>query len=577
MFFDFLTRFLKLNTVPDAILENASRTVFSFFSSLEPSTVIQTHSLNLSVLLRRGGKKWRRVRLRFVSLIYLENVNVTLNHRRVLENINFNLEAGQVWAVRGRNGAGKSTFLKLLRGEVWPDHGVGTRAFSIVSDEPRESPIGVRERVAFVSPEMQDRYVRLELPVTGLEVVRTGFHQTDFLSYPLEDAQLERADKLIEDLRLEDLREKSVGQMSKGQLRQILLARALVGAPRVLMLDEFFSGVDADSRTRLSEIVGNVARDGTPILYTTHRQDETLVCTTHELEIARGRIVRQGQVESRGSRLEVRRSVSLETTRISSGTPEIILQITDSHVFLGRAQDDATALDGSADGGFKHVLHDLNWTIKRGQHWVVVGHNGAGKSTLARLVRGELNPAVGGAITRFGLERMPLWDIQRRVGLISNDVQVQHRVDAPGWVIVASGFGASIGWTRDLEPSEKTRVDELLETLGITHLAQRSALETSHGELKKLLIARALVTAPEIVILDEPFDYLDAPSRSLLFNLVERESERSSFIVVAHRPEDIPPSATHLLALQMGYVAYRGALDAPQAQDWLSKLETSQV
>ncbi len=512
-----------------------------------------------------------------MPLIDLQNVNVTLNHRRVLEGVNFKLEVGQVWAVRGRNGAGKSTFLKLLRGEVWPDRGVGTRAFSIVSHEPRESPIGVRERVAFVSPEMQDRYVRLELPVTGLEVVRTGFHQTDFWSHPLEAAQLERADKLIEDLRLENLRDKPVGQMSKGQLRQILLARALVGGPRVLMLDEFFSGVDADSRARLLEIVGNVARDGTPILYTTHRQSETLSCTTHELEIAHGRITRQGQAESRASSLEQYSPVSLEIARTPLSTPEIILEITNADVFLGRTQDDATALDGSGDGGFKHVLHDLNWTVQRGQHWVVVGHNGAGKSTLARLVRGELNPAVGGAITRFELEQMPLWDIQRCVGLISNDVQVQHRVDAPGWVIVASGFGASIGWARDLEPFEKTRVGELLETLEIAHLAGRSALETSHGELKKLLIARALVTAPDIVILDEPFDYLDAPSRNLLFNLVERESVRSSFIVVAHRPEDIPPSATHLLALEMGRIAYLGALDIPEAQAWLSRLETSQV
>jgi molybdate transport system ATP-binding protein len=518
-----------------------------------------------------------RVRLGFVNLIRLENINVTLNGRRVLENISFGLEVGQVWAVRGRNGAGKSTFLKLLRGEVWPDHGAGARAFSIVSGEPRESPIGVRERVAFVSPEMQDRYVRLDLPVTGLEVVRTGFHQTDFLSYPLLDAQLERADRLIKDLRLEDLRDKPVGQMSKGQLRQILLARALVGAPRVLMLDEFFSGVDAASRTRLSEIVERLAHGGTPILYTTHRLEETLGCTTHELEIAHGRITRQGQVESRAASLEQSSPVSLETPRTPSGTPEIILEITDADVFLGRALDDATALDGSADGGFKHVLHGLNWTVQRGQHWVVVGHNGAGKSTLARLVRGELNPAVGGAITRFGLTQMPLWDIQRRVGLISNDVQVQHRLDAPGWVIVASGFGASLGWTRDLEPSEKTRVDELLGTLEIAHLARRSAMETSHGELKKLLIARALVTAPDIVILDEPFDYLDSRSRALLFRLVTRESAHSSFIVVAHRPEDIPPSATHLLALESGRIAYRGEIGTTEAQDWLSRLETSQV
>lgn len=512
-----------------------------------------------------------------MSLIELQNLNVTLGGRRVLDDISFRLETGQVWAVRGANGAGKSTFLKLVRGEVWPDHGTGSRAFSIVSDEPRESPIGVRERVAFVSPEIQDRYLRLELPVTGLEAVRTGFHQTDFLSYPLEDAQLKRADTLLETLRLQVLRDKPVAQMSKGQLRQILLARALVGEPRVLMLDEFFSGVDAESRTRLFEIVQETAHDGTPIIYTTHRLEETLPRTTHELEIEHGRIVRQGRVEPRELKLEASNSISLETPGTSSQTREFILEIVDTDVFLGRPEDDATALDGSGDGGFKHVLHNLNWTMERGQHWVVVGHNGAGKSTLTRLVRGEINPALGGRIARFGTDQMALWDIQRRVGLISNEVQAQHRLDAPGWVIVASGFGASIGWARALEAHEQSRVEELLDTLEIAHLAHRSALETSHGELKKLLIARALVTAPEIVILDEPFDYLDARSRGLLFRLVAHESQRSSFIVVAHRPQDIPPSTTHLLALEAGHIAYRGTISTPEARDWLSHLQTERV
>ena len=517
-----------------------------------------------------------RVRLPIVSLIRLENLNLTLGGRRVLDGVNFTLRANQVWAVRGPNGAGKSSFLKLLRGEIWPDRGAGARVFAIVGDEPRESPIGVRERVALVSPEMQDRYLRLELPVTGLEAVRTGFHQTDYLSYPLEAAQLEAADALIEALKLNHLREKPVSQMSKGQLRQILLARALIGKPRALMLDEFFSGVDAESRTYLFEIVDSTAQGGTPILYTTHRLEETLPSTTHELEIEGGRIVRQERAETRTPSQESPRNFS-RRAGTPSLTPETILKITDTDVFLGRPQDDATARDGSGDGGFKRILRNLNWVVQRGQHWVVVGHNGAGKSTLARLVRGEINPALGGSIERFGKERMALWDIQRRIGLISNEVQAQHRLDAPGWVIAASGFGASLGWARSLEAHEKDRVNELLETLEIAHLAHRSALKTSHGELKKLLIARALVTSPEIVILDEPFDYLDARSRGLLFRLVALESIRSSFIVVAHRAEDIPPSATHLLALEAGRVAYRGAIDANEAQDWLSRLEAHRV
>jgi molybdate transport system ATP-binding protein len=107
----------------------------------------------------------------------------------------------------------------------------------------------------------------------------------------------------------------------------------------------------------------------------------------------------------------------------------------------------------------------------------------------------------------------------------------------------------------------------------VDHLADRSALETSNGELKKLLIARALVTTPEVVILDEPFDDLDTRSRALLFRLVERESTHSSLIVIAHRAADVPPSVTHLLALEMGRVRFQGEVHTPEAQAWLDQLE----
>jgi molybdate transport system ATP-binding protein len=104
-------------------------------------------------------------------------------------------------------------------------------------------------------------------------------------------------------------------------------------------------------------------------------------------------------------------------------------------------------------------------------------------------------------------------------------------------------------------------VYELLEKLQITHLAQKSALETSHGELKKLLIARSLVTHPEIVILDEAFDYLDVHSRNLLFGLIETEAERTQFVTVAHRPQDIPKLTTHAVKLEAGQIRFSGRIE----------------
>ena len=486
-----------------------------------------------------------------VLLMTLSNINLSLNAQPVLHNINFTLLEHQCWAILGANGAGISSFLQLVRGDLWHNPNEGRRTY-FFTDPPRISPIGAKGKIAFVSPEIQDRYSKLELWVTGIDVVRSGFEQTDFVHTKLLSIQEARVWKILQDFNLEHLRNKPVTEMSKGQLRRILLARALVSDPRVLMLDECFSGIDPESKKHLMQVVNNAVRAGLTVLYTTHRIEERLESTTHELKLEQGRIVDTFTEQVLKSQTKKARVLS---------KPIPLLEVQNANVYLGRVIGSETSEDGAGEPTKKLILENINLTISSGQHWAIVGHNGAGKSTLSKLLLGELEPALGGTIKRFGKDRMPIWERQARIGLISSDTQIKHRVNANGETVVASGFFGSVGWTYPLEPDQKSRVHELLEKLEITHLAQKSALETSHGELKKLLIARSLVTNPDLIILDEAFDYLDAHSRNLLFELIESEADRTQFVTVAHRPEDIPSLTTHALKLEAGRIVFAGKIE----------------
>jgi molybdate transport system ATP-binding protein len=499
------------------------------------------------------GVQWlNHVKLLSVRLITLKNINLSLNAKPVLHNISFDLLEHQCWAILGANGAGKSSFLKLVRGDLWHNPNEGTRTY-FLTDPSRESPIGAKEQIAFVSPELQDRYSKLEFWVTGIDVVRSGFLQTDFVHVSPTPEQEARVQELLKNFQLEQLRDKPVLEMSKGQLRRILLARALVSNPRVLMLDECFSGVDPESKKHLMQVVNDAARAGLTVLYTTHRTEERLEFTTHELKLERGRIVQEFQII---------KPIKLCRTKARALTePVPLIEVQNANVYLGNPVGSETSEDGSGEPTKKLILENINLTISSGEHWAIVGHNGAGKSTLSRLLLGELEPALGGTVKRFGKDRMPIWDRQARIGLISSDTQVRHRLKATGETIVASGFFGSVGWTYPLEKDQKSRVVELLEKLEIAHLAEKSALETSHGELKKLLIARSLVTNPDIVILDEAFDYLDSHSRNLLFDLIESEADHTQFVTVAHRLEDIPSLTTHALKLEAGRIVFAGKIE----------------
>jgi molybdate transport system ATP-binding protein len=503
-------------------------------------------------------------------LISLENVAVELNQTVLLENISLEIKTHDVLQIQGANGSGKSTLLKLLYGDHW--HTQGTRTYFFSS--PRASPIGAKQFTALVSPEIQERYQRLNHDRTALEVLQTGHAQTDFLYTALEPNQQQQTLAFAAQFELGALLEQPFHQLSKGQMRQVLLARALIPKPRVLFLDEFFSGVDTVARERLRGIVATYLEQGGTLVYTTHRHEKPFVQNEKIVLLKHGKIVTDFQnstannavMQTHNTRESLTQNTRAGQTQGSAPTeklekliegrtqqkPEILIEVVNASVFLGEPLDDATAPDGHALTNRTLVLENISFTLIRRQHWCITGQNGAGKSTFAKLLRGDLNPAFGGQVRWFGSSQMPIWERQTRIALVSSDAQVWHRVDATGFEVIASGFAGGIGWHRPLTATEQTQVEWLLVALEIQYLASRNALYASQGELRKLLIARALVTKPDVLILDEAFDYLDANSRQLVWQVLL--DQPSTLLVVAHRTEDQPPFATQHLEIQKGRI-----------------------
>jgi len=215
--------------------------------------------------------------------------------------------------------------------------------------------------------------------------------------------------------------------------------------------------------------------------------------------------------------------------------------------------------------GAKTVLEDICWTFEAQQNWVLLGHNGAGKSTLAKVIRRELYPLQGGRVRHFGAEGGSSWKLWQRIPLVSSEGNVLHRVSASGLsasgkTLVASGFEGWMGYAPVLEPQQEAKVLEWMDYFEVSHLRERPANQMSAGELGRCLLARAMVNDPDLLILDEPFDYLDRVTKTKLTALIST-LERTRFLLIAHRLEDIPGSATHLLRLEGGSVREQGELD----------------
>ena len=482
-------------------------------------------------------------------LVTLDDVDVRLWGRDLLRGVSFSLRERESWAVFGGNGAGKSTLLRLLRGEAWPHPASRGRRLFHLDGQPTESPIGARERIALVSAEAQDAYLRRDWAVPIEDVIRSGFTDGVWPGGPLPADGERRVDAALGSLGLGGLRRRTMVEVSTGEARRALLARALAPGPRALLLDEFVNGLDAGSRAWMLDAVSALARRGTPTVLATHRPEEVVPEASRAAILEGGRIVRSGprdEVEAAWRSLPARSAALAIPAPAIPAPPR---RSSGASLFEVRG-------DVMIDG--RRVLRGLDWTLRRGESWVVRGPNGAGKSTFLRLLLGEEHLAPGGRIQRLDLgPSADVREVRARVGLVAPDLQARHRGDATGLDVALSGFSGSIGLGEEPTAPQRAAAEGWLAAFGAAHLASRSILAMSYGETRRLLFARALVTDPEVLLLDEPFNGLEPRARDEAMNLVDRLCRAGrSIVLVTHHDGEVVPSIRNELRLRDGQVEW---------------------
>jgi iron complex transport system ATP-binding protein len=213
--------------------------------------------------------------------------------------------------------------------------------------------------------------------------------------------------------------------------------------------------------------------------------------------------------------------------------------------------------------GPRRVFEDLSLTLHLGEHTVVLGPNGSGKSALVKLLTRQLYPVVkpGSRLRIFGSETVNLWDLRGRLGLVSQDLQDRYAGGVKAADVVLSGFFGSVGLGRSQEPraDQRLRVAELLEQLGLAALAERPYAQLSDGQRRRLLLARALVHRPRVLVLDEPTNGLDLQARHQLLTILgDLARSGTTLLLVTHQIETILPVISRCLLLREGRLVADG-------------------
>lgn len=232
--------------------------------------------------------------------------------------------------------------------------------------------------------------------------------------------------------------------------------------------------------------------------------------------------------------------------------------------------DVAVIMDG------RKILGPLSWRIQADEHWVVLGPNGGGKSTLLRIASLAQHPS-DGVVRVLGHElgKVDIRHLRARIGVSSASLVDQLRGRLTAEEIVRCGLYAALEpWWHQYRPEDTARAEQLLAQVGLAGYGDRSFATLSSGERQRTLLARTLMSDPDVILLDEPTAGLDLGGRESLVAALDAiaDSDGPATVFVTHHVEDIPPSTTHLMAIAEGRPAAMGPVDEVLSASLLSEI-----
>jgi molybdate transport system ATP-binding protein len=471
------------------------------------------------------------------TLFSLQNAAIRIGDRILLEGADWDIHPRQHWAVVGPNGAGKSSLVRALAGDLPIVRGRMVRGNGFT---PGES-------VGYVSFELHRHLIERE---ESRDHARFFSGRLDDLPkvrelIGLDDADPELGSEMVRLLEIDTLLDRPYRVLSTGEMRKALIARAVLKTPRLLILDEPFDGLDVPSRNRLSGAVHRLMRE-LQVILVAHRPEEILPSISHVIQLEEGRVVRQGRRDT------VLKAMAADSPDEGPSSRPPMTPISEGPE---KSDSDEALIEMrniSVRYGQTRVINRLDWTVKRGENWVVVGPNGAGKTTLLNLITGDNVQAYANDIRLFGRLRgsgESIWDIRSHIGVVSSELQIHYRKRLTALETVLSGFFDSVGLYRHASENQRRTAFEQLERLGLSGMADRRFDRLSCGEQRMILLARAMVKSPELLILDEPCQGLDRRNRETVLEMIDAigRSPNTQLLYVTHHPGEIPGCITHQL------------------------------
>ncbi len=342
--------------------------------------------------------------------------------------------------------------------------------------------------------------------------------------------------------------EKQLVTLSSGEMRKYQLARALAVRPRMVIIDSPFIGLDVQTRDMLCRLLETLIHDwNMQIVLVVSRREDIPPFITHIIEV-------QDRCPSTVMPVEdylARPEKPLPQPLLSQDLVDLMHSLPETDM---ESDEIVRCNQVTLQYGSRRILDRLDWTIRKGEHWALLGPNGSGKSALLSMVYADNPQSYACDIALFGRPRgtgESIWEIKKHIGYVSPEMHRSYCRRYPALDIVASGLHDTIGLYKKITDQEREACRVWMNIFGITHLEGRDFLELSSGEQRMILLARAFVKNPTLLILDEPLHGLDRKNRTLVMEIIKAfcAQPQKTLIIVTHYPEELPTTIDHTYTL----------------------------
>lgn len=460
---------------------------------------------------------------------------------RMKEPVDFCLCKGEQMAIVGPNGGGKSILVDIITGKYPLLQNEVVYDFS-----PSLSNLS-SENLKYIS--FRDSYGDAD---NGY-YYQQRWNSQDVENIPLvkdylpqcKDESLKKT--LYSIFNVNEMLEKPIVLLSSGELRKFQLTRTLFSEPRVLIMDNPFIGLDAGTRDLLKNLLNKlISVIGLQVILVLSKSDDIPDFITHVVVVKDMKCGRKMPIHEF-------RNIEIPAHVLSEEKEKSILEL--CYKEEQYTADNVVELKKvSIRYGDRTILKELDWIVKNEEKWALSGDNGAGKSTLLSLICADNPQSYACNITLFDKKRgsgESIWEIKKHIGYVSPEMHRAYLKNIPSIDIVASGLHDSIGLYKKPKEEERTKCIFWMNIFGIADLADRSFLQLSSGEQRLVLLVRAFVKDPELLILDEPLHGLDLYNRRLVKDIIETFCKRKNktMIMVTHYKEELPDCITDSLYL----------------------------